>query len=95
MNTSFTSLTMVLVSTGRNMLIRAEERTEVYTLVKVGCFMFTMGGVSLMNCSRGHFSRVAGRVVRLAGRLRLGGMMVVPISTARNSGIAAGSRGVP
>lgn len=94
-NTSFTSLTIVLISTSRKMLMRAEHRTEVYTLVKVHCFMFTMGGVSLVRCSRGHFHSVRDRVTTLVRRLGLTGMAVVPMSTARNSGIAAGSSGVP
>lgn len=93
--TSFTRLSVVLISTGRKILIRAEHRTHVYTLVNVRRFMFTIGGVSLISCDRDHFGRVMGSVGRLSRALKLRSIIVVPIDTARNSGMAGGSPGVP
>lgn len=93
-NTSAYGITIVLVSTHGKILSRAHHRSCVTGLLNVHRFMITMGGVSLISCSRSHFRRVGRRCLAFSGGLGGPGLRVsvLPLSTLRKSGMMGRDR---
>jgi len=92
---SFADLAIILVDAKQGVLSQTRRHARICSLMGIRYFVFAVNKMDLVAHSKEHFEGIAKEIEKLADELKLGNIIIIPVSATEGDNVTSPSKNMP
>jgi len=92
---SFADLSIILVDAKQGVLSQTRRHARICSLMGIRYFVFAVNKMDLMGYSKERFDNIAKEIEKLADELKLGSIIIIPVSATEGDNVTVPSKNMP